>query len=96
MIQKIIKAKLIEIGQIKKSVNWTNIYLKFRDNNGKELWFYYSEHVSKPQRLKQIRDFEDEKVCKVGMNMDVSYEIKQSENKSTTLNIKSLANYQLK
>lgn len=95
-MEKLIKAVLVEIGQIKETFNWTNVYLKFRDSNGKELWYYYSEHVSKPARLKQIPDFKNEAICRVGMQMDIDYEIKQAPNKSTLLNIKSLSNYKLK
>lgn len=90
-IQRIDNAELIEIGLIKKSKAWTNVYLKFKHNN-EELWLYYSEHDNKPQRLKQIPLIEKGEI-KVGTIMNITYEIYQSRNRSTTLRIKDLSNY---
>lgn len=87
-------AKLLDIGKIKTSKYWTNIYLLF-EVDGKEIWFYYSEHIDKPERLKQISDFLDPKVCRVGMLMSIQYKLKQSNNKSFKFQIINLANYRL-
>jgi hypothetical protein len=87
-----IKAELIEIGEVKLSKNWTNLYLKFRFDNGEERWLYYSEHVDKPHRLKQINDFVYPELYPIGSTMDVNYKIVQSPNKSTKLAIVNIAN----
>jgi hypothetical protein len=86
------QAELIEIGGLKLSENWSNIYLKFKFKNGKELWLYYSEHKDKPQRLKQIADFVEPIKFSIGSTMTVNYELVQSPNKSNKLAIRSLSN----
>jgi hypothetical protein len=88
-------AELLEIGIPKKSMFWTNLYIKFKLPNGEENWFYYSEHVNKPQRLKQIPDFINH-VVNIGDTMTLNYKIVQAKNKSTKLSIINLANYRLK
>lgn len=90
------KAVLLEIGELRQSEKWSNIYLKFRTEKGEELWFQYSEHIDKPRSLKQIPDFLNSRTCQVGMTMSVTYKIVQSPNKSTKLRIDHLANYCLK
>lgn len=85
-------AEVIEIGDIKIGSVWTNLYIKFRLQDGQELWFYYSEHENKPSRLCQIKDFALGH-AKVGTKMTVNYKIIQSRNKSNKLAIMSLANY---
>jgi hypothetical protein len=92
-METINNAILLEIGEIKVSKFWTNIYLKFRSEDGLERWYYYSEHIDKAPRLKQILDFLKPNICKVGMTMTVNYKIVQSKNKSTKLSIVNLANY---
>lgn len=91
-------AILIVVGEPKISTNWTNLYMKFRFENGEEQWLYYSEHVNKPPRLKQIQDFVFPQKYFPGTKMSVTYKIVQSRNKSTKLaiidisNIKSVSN----
>lgn len=85
-------AELIEIGEPKISTSWTNLYMKFRFQNGEEKWLYYSEHVNKPQRLKQIQDFVFPEKYLPGTKMSVSYKIVQSRNKSTKLAIIDISN----
>lgn len=85
-------AELIEVGEVKLSTNWTNLFLKFRFENGEERWLYYSEHINKPIRLKQIEDFVFPAKYKPGMLMTVNYKIVQSPNKSTKLSIIDITN----
>lgn len=85
-------AELIDVGEVKISNFWTNIYLKFKLQDGQELWFYYSEHNNKPSRLCQIKDFVSGTI-KIGNKMTLNYKIVQSENKSNKLAIINLANY---
>jgi len=85
-------AELIEVAEPKFSKSWTNIYLKFRFPNGEERWLYYSEHVEKPARLKQIPDFVYPETFPVGTKMTVNYKVVQSPNKSTKLSIVNVAN----
>jgi len=89
-------AELIEVGEVKLSTNWTNIFLKFRFENGEERWLYYSEHVDKPIRLKQIQDFVYPAKIKIGSTMTVNYKLVQSPNKSTKLSIINVSNYKTK
>lgn len=84
--------ELLEIGEIKLSKSWTNLYFKFKLETGEELWFYYSEHIDKPHRLKQIKDFVYPAKYPVGTIMTVNYKIIQSPNKSTKLSIVSISN----
>lgn len=86
-------AELIEIGEVKLSKSWTNLFLKFRFENGNKRWLYYSEHVDKPIRLKQIEDFVYPQKYKVGDKFTVNYKIVQSPNKSTKLSIINIANH---
>ena len=86
-------AELIEIGQVKISTSWTNIFLKFRFESGEEQWLYYSEHVDKPNRLKQIRLFVYPEIYPICTKMTVNYKIVQSPNKSTKLSIIDTSNY---
>lgn len=86
-------AELIEVGNVKLSTSWTNLYLKFRFENGKERWLYYSEHVDKPIRLKQIQGFVYPEIYKIGSKMTVNYRVVQSPNKSTKLSIINIANH---
>lgn len=86
------EAEVIEIGDVKISNFWTNLYIKFRLQDGQELWFYYSEHNNKPPRICQIKDFVSG-IVKVGTKMTLNYKITQSENKSNKLAIINLANY---
>jgi hypothetical protein len=94
-MEKINNAQLIEVGIPKFSPSWTNIFLKFKDESGKELWLYYSEHVDKPMRLKQIKLFTQENIT-VGDTMTVNYKIVQSPNKSTKLSIVDITNVRRK
>lgn len=84
--------ELLEIGEVKLSANWTNLFLKFRFESGEERWLYYSEHVNKPIRLKQIEDFVYPEKYPVGTMFTVNYKIVQSPNKSTKLAIINLSN----
>jgi len=85
-------AELIEIGNVKLSIYWTNLYLKFRFQNGEERWLYYSEHIEKPERLKQIKYFIFPERYPIGSKMTVNYKIVQSFNKSTKLSIIDISN----
>lgn len=85
-------AKLLEVGEIKLSRFWTNLFLKFKFSNGEEKWLYYSEHVDKPVRLKQIYKFAYPQTIKIGDVMDVNYKIVQCPNKSTKLSISNIVN----
>lgn len=89
-------AELLEIGEIKTSKLWTNLFLKFRFENGEERWLYYSEHINKPERLKQIMDLADSNKYAVGDTVTVSYKIVQSPNKSTKLSIFDISNHRRK
>lgn len=89
MFQIIRNAELIEIGSVRKSLNWSNVYLKFKIETGKFYWFEISAHNLSVENANLITDFTENIVCKIGMVMTLSYEIKQSENKSTKLIIKS-------
>lgn len=86
-------AELIEVGEVKIGASWTNIFLKFRFENGDERWLYYSEHADKPQRLKQIQGFVYPETYKIGDLMTVNYKLVQSPNKSTKLSIINIANH---
>ena len=86
-------AELIDVGEIRLSKSWTNLFLKFRFENGEERWLYYSEHVDKPIRLKQIEDFVEPRKYKVGDTFTVNYKVVQSPNKSTKLAIINVANH---
>lgn len=88
-------AVLIEIGKAKYSESWTNIYLKFRFESNQEVWLYYSEHVNKPTRLKQIDDFVKGTIA-IEDRMTITYKIIQSPNKSTKLSIVDIANHNSK
>lgn len=85
-------AEVIDIGDVKIGSVWTNLYIKFRLEDGQELWFYYSEHENKPSRLCQIKDFLVGNVT-IGTKMTINYKIVQSRNKSNKLAIVNLANY---
>lgn len=85
-------AELIEVGEPKISTSWTNLFMKFRFESGEEQWLYYSEHINKPPRLKQIESFVYPEVHKIGSKMTVNYKIVQSPNKSTKLSIIDLSN----
>lgn len=89
-------AELIEVGEVKLSKSWTNLFLKFRFENGEERWLYYSEHIDKPIRLKQIQDFVAPEKYKIGDTMTVNYKVVQSPNKSTKLAIINIANHRRK
>lgn len=89
MYHSITNAKLTEIGTIRKSKNWSNIYLKFELGLDKYFWFEIAEHNLLLENYRQINDFSENGICKVGMIMTLDYEIKQSQNKSTKLIIKS-------
>jgi hypothetical protein len=95
-IETINEAELLEVGEPKLSKSWTNLYLKFRFPNGEERWLYYSEHVDKPIRLKQIEDFVYPQKYKVGDTFTVNYKLVQSPNKSTKLSIVNIANHRRK
>lgn len=88
-------ATIIEIGEPKYSTSWTNIYVRFKEEDGKELWLYYSEHVEKPTRLKQIDNLVVGNI-KVGDQIDVKYKIAQSQNRSTKLSIIEMVNHRPK
>jgi hypothetical protein len=85
-------AELLEVGEVKLSKSWTNLYMKFRFENGDERWLYYSEHKDKPIPLKQIEDFVYPEKYKPGTKMTVNYKVTQSPNKSTKLAIINIAN----
>lgn len=85
-------AELIDVGEIKISTSWTNLYLKFKFESGNELWLYYSEHAKKPLRLCQIKKFLNG-IYKVGDRFTVNYKIIQSNNKSNKLSIIGLSNH---
>lgn len=89
-------AELLEVGKVKLSKSWTNLFLKFRFKNGDERWLYYSEHVDKPIRLKQIEDFVHPQKYKVGDTFTINYKVVQSPNKSTKLAIVNIANHRRK
>jgi len=94
-METIHNAELIEIGLPKFSLSWTNIYLKFKKEDGTEIWLYYSEHLDKPMRLKQIKNF-TQGIINVGDTMTVNYKIVQSLNKSTKLAIIDISNHRSK
>lgn len=94
-METINNAELIEVGIPKFSTSWTNLFLKFKTEEGNEFWLYYSEHVDKPVRLKQIKNF-TQGIYKVGDTMTVNYKIVQSPNKSTKLSIIDLSNHHSK
>lgn len=85
-------AELIQVAEIKISASWTNLFMRFKFENGEEQWLYYSEHVNKPERLKQIQLFVFPEVYPIGSKMTVNYKIVQSPNKSTKLSIIDLSN----
>ena len=89
MLKTINNAKLIEIGSVRKSLNWSSMYLKFRVENGRDFWFEISGNNSSPENINLINDFSENIVCKTGMVMTLNFQIKQSENKSTKLYIRS-------
>jgi hypothetical protein len=89
-------AKLLEIGEVKLSKSWTNLYLKFKFESGEERWLYYSEHIDKPIPLKQIEDFVFPQKYKIGDTMTVNYKLVQSPNKSTKLAIINVSNHKRK
>ena len=89
-------AELIDVGEIRLSKSWTNLFLKFCFENGDERWLYYSEHVEKPIRLKQIEDFITPAKYKIGDTFTVNYKVVQSPNKSTKLAIINIANHKIK
>lgn len=86
-------AKLLEVGEVKLSKVWTNIYLKFLLETGQEHWLYYSEHIDKPNRLKDIQKFIYPEIYRIGDTMTIHYKIVQSPNKSTKLAILSISNH---
>ena len=89
MFETIRNAKLIEVGNIRSSLYWSSIYLKFKIENGKDFWFEISVNNSSPDNMTLIHDFSDNIVCKIGMTMTLNYEIKQSINKSRKLYIRN-------
>jgi hypothetical protein len=84
-------AEILEIGEIKISESWTNLFIKFRFEDSKEVWLYYSEHNDKPERLKQIKKFVSGQY-KVGDKVTVNYKLVQKNNKSCQLLIHYIAN----
>ena len=92
-MDKAIQAEFLEIGQMKESTVWKNIYLKFKVD-GQPLWFYLSEHVDKPPRFRIIPRLG--KTYLIGDTMDLSYVITQAENKSTKLKLKDITNHRSK
>lgn len=93
-----IEAKFLEAGILKSYEKWNNIYLKFsyfdENQNIKEIWLYFSEHVHKPYMYQQIPMFLGaEPKIKPGDKMDVFYCMKQSANQTTKLLIERIENH---